>query len=509
MKKRALISVSDKKGLTDFARSLTELGFEIVSTGGTFKTITEANIPAVYISEITGFPEILNGRVKTLHPFIHGGILARRDSEHLKQLDELGIKPIDLVAVNLYPFRQTIAKSGVTLEEAIENIDIGGPSMIRAAAKNYQNVIVAVNPESYDFIIEKLKSGGLDYEARLDLAEKAFTHTAEYDIFIAEYLRRQNYREGVFPSISLLSGEKVQELRYGENPHQKAAFYRIHGGGENTVAAARKLQGKELSFNNIVDLNAAFELVKEFNAPAAVIVKHTNPCGVAIGEDITEAYTKAYAADTVSAYGGIAALNREVNGDVAEKMIKNFFEAIIAPAFSESALAVFAAKPDVRLLSAGVITARENDFDLKKVSGGYLIQDCDSVLNGELNTVSRRKPAEDELEELIFAWTVVKHAKSNAIVVTKNKQTLGIGCGQMNRVGAAEIAFAQGGAECKGAVLASDAFFPFRDTVDAAARAGVKAIIHPGGSIRDKESIAAADENNIAMVFTAMRHFKH
>lgn len=509
MKKRAVISVSDKTGVLDFARALVELDYEIVSTGGTYKAISEAGIPALYVTEITGFPEILDGRVKTLHPFIHGGILACRNQSHLAQLEDLGIVPIDLVAVNLYPFRQTIAKAGVTLEEAIENIDIGGPSMVRAAAKNHQDVVIVVNPQSYPAIIEKLKSGTVDYPTRLNLAREAFTHTAEYDAFISKYLQKQAGYEELFPETAILVGEKAQGLRYGENPHQNAAFYRIPGAKGASVSTASQLQGKELSFNNIVDINAAFELVKEFSVPAAVIIKHTNPCGAAMGSSLSEAYAKAYAADTLSAYGGIAALNREIDKDVAHEMVKNFYEAIIAPSFTKDALEVFTVKPNLRLLSTGTLEDGEADFDLKKVKGGFLIQNSDHKLVEELKVVSQNKPSEADLEELLFAWSVVKHVKSNAIVVTKDRQTIGVGCGQMNRVGAAEIAFEQGKEKCQGAVLASDAYFPFRDTIDAAAKAGISAIIQPGGSVRDDESIAAADEHGIAMVFTGMRHFKH
>lgn len=511
MKRRAIISVSDKTGVVELAKDLVALDFEIVSTGGTFQAITGAGVPATYVTEVTGFPEVLGGRVKTLHPFIHGGILAMRNEEHLAQLKELGIQPIDLVVVNLYPFRQTIAKEGVTLAEAIENIDIGGPSMVRAAAKNHKDVLVVVNPNRYGEIVEMLKKGEVDYATRLDLAQEAFRHTAEYDTYISKYLQQVTGKRALFPETALLAGTKRQELRYGENPHQQAAFYRMPEATGACVANAKKLQGKELSFNNIVDIHAALELVREFPQPAAVVIKHTNPCGVAIGKDGLDAYCRAFAADPVSAFGGIVGINRVVDGPLAEEMVKTFLEAVIAPAFTEEALAVFAAKPNVRLLSVGDLEDQTPDFDLKKVGGGFLIQNRDDaqISLTDLQVVSDHKPDETELEELLFAWRVVKHVKSNAIVVCRDKQTVGVGAGQMNRVGAAEIAFREGGEKCQGAVLASDAFFPFRDTVDAAAKAGIKAIIQPGGSVRDAESIAAANDHGIAMVFTGVRHFKH
>lgn len=511
MAKRAVLSVSDKTGVLDFARELVKLGFEIVSTGGTYQTLIEGGVAAVYVTEITGFPEILDGRVKTLHPAVHGGILARRNAEHLAQLGELGILPVDLVAVNLYPFRQTIAKAGVTLEEAVENIDIGGPSMVRGAAKNHENVLVAVNPADYPRIIERLKSGQADARFRLELALAAFRHTAEYDAQIARYLQKQAGAEELFPETALLLGEREQMLRYGENPHQKAAFYRMPMSPGASVGNARQMQGKELSFNNIVDMDAAFQLCREFSQPAAVIVKHTNPCGTALGSDIFQAYAKALAADSVSAFGGIVALNRQVDAHLAQELLQIFLEGIIAPSFTSEALEALKEKPNLRLLAAGDFSAAAPDFDLKKVGGGFLIQEQDkhSLNIGDLKIVTQSQPTPDELQELLFAWKVVKHVKSNAIAVSKDRQSLGIGAGQMNRVGAAEIAFKQGGEKCRGAVLASDAFFPFRDTVDAAAQAGIRAIIQPGGSLRDEESIVAANEHGLAMVFTGIRHFKH
>ena len=511
MSKRALISVSDKTGIVEFASELVGLGYEIVSTGGTFKAINNAGIKVTYVTDITGFPEILDGRVKTLHPFIHGGILAMRKPEHLKQLQELGIIPIDLVVVNLYPFRQTIKKLDVALEEAIENIDIGGPSMVRAAAKNYQDVLVVVKPERYQEILAGIKDGSINKEYRLKLATEAFTHTAEYDAFISKYLQKVTKDDKKFPETAIIAGEKIQDLRYGENPHQSAAFYRLPQIEGASVGNAKQLQGKELSFNNIVDINAAFELVREFEDTAAIIIKHTNPCGAALGKDIHEAYLRALEADPVSAFGGIVAFNREVNKTVAEEISKMFLEAVIAPSFSNDALEILSDKKNLRLLETGDMKDSKTQLDIKKVNGGFLLQDADTgkVSNADLKTVSKRQPTEKEREELLFAWNLVKHVKSNSIVVTKNRQSVGVGAGQMNRVGAAKIAFDQGGEKCKGAVLSSDAFFPFRDTIDEAAKAGITAIIEPGGSIRDEESIAAADEHGIALVFTGMRHFKH
>ncbi|KKM10400.1 phosphoribosylaminoimidazolecarboxamide formyltransferase [Clostridiales bacterium PH28_bin88] len=540
MSKRAIISVSDKSGVVEFARELVGLGFEVVSTGGTAKTLKEAGVPVTYISDVTGFPEILEGRVKTLHPSVHGGILARRVPEHLAQLEENRIQPIDVVVVNLYPFRETIAKPGVTLEEAIENIDIGGPTMVRAAAKNYESVAVVVNPKRYPEVLNELKDRGeVGSDLRFRLAVEAFTHTAEYDTAISAYLQlilQQSqgshlpsaqisavYEKGRWddpsaafkdiPANFLLAGDLVQELRYGENPHQRAAFYREPGATGASVATARQLQGKELSFNNIVDLEAAFSLVREFERPAAVIIKHTNPCGTAVGDNVAEAYTKAYNADPVSAFGGIVALNRPVDAATAGEMVKIFLEAVIAPGFDAGALEVFKTKENIRLMAAGDLSAGRaaGGFDLKKVSGGFLVQDLDigTVPPEEWKVVTDQKPSPEEMQELLFAWKVVKHVKSNAIVVTNGGVTLGVGAGQMNRVGSARIALEQAGESARGAVLASDAFFPFADTVEEAAKAGITAIVQPGGSLRDEESIEACNRHGIAMVFTGRRHFKH
>ena len=510
--KRALISVSDKTGVVEFAQALSRLGVEIISTGGTMKALQAAGVPVVYVSDVTGFPEMMDGRVKTLNPYIHGGILAVRDNpEHAAAMQQHGIRPIDLVVVNLYPFRQTIAKPGVTQEEAVENIDIGGPAMVRSAAKNFQYVTVVVNPDHYDTVLAELSERGeVSQATRLALVREAFSHTAEYDAAIARYFSLQT-GEGEYPSQLMLSFEKLQNLRYGENPHQTAAFYRDNAvcGG---VAYARQLAGKELSFNNIVDLEAAYSIVADFSGPAAAIIKHTNPCGTATADTIAEAYRQAYETDPVSAFGGIVALNRPVDEATAEQLREIFLEAVIAPAFEAAALALFGAKKNVRLLEAALPTAAAKPgYDIKTVSGGILVQSADAadVAASEWKTVTKRAPTAAERKELELAWNVVKHVKSNAIVVARDGRTIGVGAGQMNRVGAADIALTQAGTAAEGAVLASDAFFPFRDTVEAAARAGITAIVQPGGSVRDEESIAAADEHGIAMVFTGMRHFKH
>lgn len=513
MAKRALISVSNKAGCVEFARALNELGFEIVSTGGTFKTIKEAGIPARYVTEITGFPEILDGRVKTLNPYVHGGILARRTPEHLAQLEEHNIGTIDIVAVNLYPFKETIAKPGVTLQDAIENIDIGGPTMVRAAAKNNESVTIVVNPERYQEVVAELREKGqVSAETRLKLAAEAFTHTAEYDTYISTYLNKLVKKDEGFPETLNMSFIKAQDCRYGENPHQKAAFYRTPGVTISGVGTAVQLQGKELSFNNIMDSNAAFECVREFTEPSAVIIKHNNPCGVASSQNLVDAYKSAFDADPVSAFGGIVACNTKVDKAAAEEMVKTFLEVVIAPDFDEEALEVFKQKGNFRVLkTGGMPEGPQQGWDMKAVNGGLLVQDVDKGQVGidDLKIVSKKQPTQAELEELLFAWKVVKHVKSNAIVVTKDKCTLGVGAGQMNRVNSARIALGQAGDKVKGAVLASDAFFPFRDTVDEAAKAGITAIIQTGGSMRDEESIQAADEHGIVMILTGMRHFKH
>ncbi len=508
--KRALMSVSDKTGLAEFAAALVELGYEIVSTGGTAEALQAAGVAVTGISDVTGFPEVLEGRVKTLHPAVHAGILAKDTPEHMAVLAEHGITPIDLVVVNLYPFQETVAKPDVTLEEAIEKIDIGGPAMVRSAAKNHERVGIIVNPARYAGVLEELRAhGGLSLATKRQLALEAFQHTAQYDAAISHYL------SGVFgadplPEEIAFGGQKIQSLRYGENPHQRAAFYRSGIPASGSVANARQLHGKALSYNNIVDVDAAWQLVCEFAQPAAVVIKHTNPCGAAVGATLAEAYRRAYEADSVSAYGGIIAVNRPMDRATAEQIVTTFMEAVVAPAFDAESLEVLETKKNLRLLEIGEKTER-GELWIEKVSGGFLVQEMDNhrMCAEDLRVVTEQAPAPETLEELLFAWNIVKHVKSNAIVVTKDGQTVGVGAGQMNRVGAANIAFAEAGEKCRGAVLASDAFFPFRDTVDAAAAAGITAIIQPGGSVRDQESIDACNEHGIAMVFTGVRHFKH
>ncbi|WP_027717807.1 bifunctional phosphoribosylaminoimidazolecarboxamide formyltransferase/IMP cyclohydrolase [Desulfovirgula thermocuniculi] len=509
---RALISVSDKTGLVEFARGLVDLGAELISTGGTARALKDAGLPVKYVSEVTGFPEILGGRVKTLHPAIHAGILALRTPEHLKQLAEHDLLPIDLVVVNLYPFRETVSRPGVTFEEALENIDIGGPAMLRAAAKNHRHVLVVVNPARYSQVLEALRQGRVDDRLRLELAREAFAHTAAYDAAIASYLQGQLQEEDLFPPAYVLAAELRQVLRYGENPHQKAAFYRDPTARGPSIAGAVQLAGKELSYNNILDLDAALALVREFAEPTAVIVKHNNPCGVASAPDLATAYRRAYEGDPVSAFGGIVACNREVDAATAREMSRIFLEAVIAPGFSAEALEILTQKPDLRLLKTGPLEeASAERWEVRRVSGGLLVQERDRevIRPAQLKTVTAKEPTSEQMAELIFAMTIVKHVKSNAIVVTKDRQLLGVGAGQMNRVGAARLALAQAGEKARGAVLASDAFFPFRDTVDEAARYGIAAIIQPGGSLRDQDSIEACNEHGIAMVFTGIRHFKH
>ncbi|WP_208591293.1 bifunctional phosphoribosylaminoimidazolecarboxamide formyltransferase/IMP cyclohydrolase [Gracilibacillus suaedae] len=511
MKKRALLSVSDKSNLVPFAKGLDKLGYELISTGGTLRALQDAGLPAKGVSEITNFDEILDGRVKTLHPYIHAGLLARRDQDsHVKQLEERDIAPIDVVVVNLYPFKETIAKEGVTEEDAIENIDIGGPTMLRSASKNFRDVTVVVDPSDYDGVLENLGNNGGTVEFRKQLAAKVFRHTANYDAMIANYFVDITGEED--PETFTQTFEKVQSLRYGENPHQKAAFYKEGNVKGASIANAKQLHGKELSYNNIQDANAALEVVLEFpEQPAAVAVKHMNPCGVGVGDSISAAFKKAYAADPVSIFGGIVALNREVDEATANQLKEIFLEIVIAPSFSEKAIEILTVKKNIRLLETPM---QVNENDTKKVVsviGGLLVQDRDNgkVLAEDIEVVTDRKPDANEIDELLFAWKIVKHVKSNAIVVAKGDQTLGVGAGQMNRVGAAGIAFEQAGAKAQGAVMASDAFFPMPDTVENAAKAGIKAIIQPGGSKRDQDSIDECNKHGIAMVFTKMRHFKH
>ncbi|MDI3481740.1 MAG: phosphoribosylaminoimidazolecarboxamide formyltransferase / cyclohydrolase [Tepidanaerobacteraceae bacterium] len=525
MIKRALISVSDKTGVVDFAKELYNMGVEIISTGGTAAVLQKAGIGVTPVSDITGFPEILGGRVKTLHPKIHGGLLALRgNSEHMEQIKSLGIEPIDLVAINLYPFKETVRKPGVTFEEAIENIDIGGPSMLRSAAKNHRDVVVICDPNDYSVVLEFLKSkGDVDQNYRRKLALKVFEHTAHYDAVISDYLRKAEDQEngeeaageGIeFPENLTLAFEKVQDLRYGENPHQKAAFYREIGNIGGTLAGAKQLHGKELSFNNINDADAALKTVMEFDMPAVVGVKHTNPCGVACGKDIYEAYLKAYSADPVSIFGGIVALNRPVNRAVAEEMIKIFLEIVIAPGYDPDALEVLKSKKNLRLLEIDMSKAKAQsraEWDMKRVSGGLLVQEDDvrDFDEKDLKVVTKRAPSADEMRDLLFGWKVVKHVKSNAIVLAKDLATVGIGAGQVNRIWPTQQSISHAGEKAKGSVLASDAFFPFPDVVEAAAAAGITAIIQPGGSLKDEDSVKAADEHGIAMVFSGIRHFRH
>lgn len=508
--KRALISVSDKTGIVELTKELVELGYEIISTGGTKKTLDEAGIKTLSISDITSFPEIMDGRVKTLHPNVHGALLCVRDNKnHLKTLEDNKIDLIDMVVVNLYPFKETLAKKNVTHEELIENIDIGGPSMLRSAAKNYKSVTVIVDPKDYKAVVCELKEAGDTLlETRERLAAKVFRHTSSYDTLIAEYLT--NKVEEKFPETITVTYEKVQDLRYGENPHQKAGFYKKSFAGYS-MGNAKQLHGKELSYNNIQDANAALEILKEFKEPTVVAVKHMNPCGVGSGKTIDEAWKKAYEADKISIFGGIIVSNSCITKMVAEDLSKLFLEIIIAPSFEKEALDIITQKKNIRVLQIDMKSEILNKMKVTSVMDGALIQEFDEMKmsKDELICVTERKPTDEEIEALIFTWNVVKHVKSNAIVVGKDNQTIGIGAGQMNRVGAAKIALEQGQEKCKGAVLSSDAFFPMDDTVELAAKFGITAIIQPGGSIKDTLSIEACNKHGIAMVFTGVRHFKH
>lgn len=510
---RALISVSDKTGILEFAQELKKLGVNIISTGGTAAKLQEAGIDVIGISEVTNFPECLNGRVKTLHPAVHGGILAMRDNpDHMKQLKELNIETIDIVAINLYPFKETILKPSVTLEEAIENIDIGGPTMLRSAAKNHKDVVVICDPKDYDIVINEIKEKGeVSYATKYKLALKVFQHTAAYDAMISDYLRREIGAE--LPDNLTLTFEKVQDLRYGENPHQKAYYYKEVKPYPGALVNAVQLHGKELSFNNINDTNGALQTLQEFEEPTVVAVKHANPCGVGTGQDIYEAYIKAYNADPVSIFGGIVAANRTIDKRTAEEINKIFVEIVIAPDFNEDAVAVLTQKKNIRLLKLEDILAKvpRDAFDLKKVNGGILVQEIDHGLynDADIKVVTERCPTEREMEDMKFAMKVVKHIKSNGIVIAKDGKTIGIGPGQVNRIWAVENSIKQATDSTESAVLASDAFFPFDDCVTAAAKAGITAIIQPGGSIRDEDSIKKANELGIAMVFTGIRHFKH
>jgi phosphoribosylaminoimidazolecarboxamide formyltransferase/IMP cyclohydrolase len=515
--RRALVSVSDKRGLIPFVHGLAELGVEVLSTGGTCRQLREAGLDIIEVSEKTGFPEIMDGRVKTLHPVIHGGLLGRRGTDEAV-MQEHGIEPIDLLVVNLYPFEQTIARADATIDEAIENIDIGGPAMIRAASKNHDGVAVCVSPDDYDDVLGKLQGDGLGLEDRRRLAAKAYAHTASYDAAITRYLSAA-LSDDILGERFLYAGSLSEKLRYGENPHQEAAFYLDQRAPGGSLASAKQLQGKALSYNNIADSDAALECVKQFAAPACVIVKHANPCGVAVADDILGAYEKAFRTDPTSAFGGIIAFNRSLDEKTAAAIVgKQFVEVIIAPSIEPAALDACSAKKNVRVLetgdwSAGSVSAATG-FDFKKVSGGLLVQTSDVgvITETDLKVVTDKAPTPEQVQDMLFAWTVVKYVKSNAIIFCKDNMTIGVGAGQMSRVYSTKIAAikaADEGLEVNGSVMASDAFFPFRDGIDAAAKTGISAIIQPGGSMRDNEVIEAANEHGLAMVFTGMRHFRH
>ncbi|ODW56192.1 bifunctional phosphoribosylaminoimidazolecarboxamide formyltransferase/IMP cyclohydrolase [Vibrio parahaemolyticus] len=523
--RRALISVSDKTGIVEFAQALAERGVDILSTGGTARLLAEQGIAVTEVSDYTGFPEMMDGRVKTLHPKVHGGVLGRRGQDD-DVMAKHGINPIDMVVVNLYPFAETVAKEDCTLADAVENIDIGGPTMVRSAAKNHKDVTIVVNASDYDRVIAEMDANdkSLTLETRFDLAIAAFEHTAAYDGMIANYFgtmvpsygeNKEGDEESKFPRTFNQQFEKKQDMRYGENSHQAAAFYVEANPQEASVSTARQIQGKALSYNNIADTDAALECVKEFNEPACVIVKHANPCGVALGKDILEAYNRAYQTDPTSAFGGIIAFNQELDAETATAIVeRQFVEVIIAPSVSTEAIEVVAAKKNVRLLECGEWSTKTTGFDVKRVNGGLLVQNRDQgmVSLDDLKVVSKRQPTEEELKDALFCWKVAKYVKSNAIVYAKGDMTIGVGAGQMSRVYSAKIAgikAADEGLEVAGSVMASDAFFPFRDGIDAAAEAGIKCVIQPGGSMRDDEVIAAADEHGMAMIFTGMRHFRH
>ncbi len=511
--KRALISVSNKNGLVDFTRELSALGVEIISTGGTAKTLSEADIKVVEISDFTGFPEMMDGRVKTLHPLVHAGILGLRD-KHLEQAKQREIKWIDLVICNLYPFAETIAKPNVAEEQAIENIDIGGPTMIRSAAKNIGWVGVVVDFNDYIPLLQELKEhGGLTYDTRKKLSAKAFAHTANYDAVIDNYFNKNK-----FPETLNLTFHKYYDLRYGENPHQEACVYkdlnsRLRGNDSSgcNILNAKIIQGKRLSYNNIGDADGALATLKEFDKPACVVVKHANPCGVAVGDDITEVFKRAYNADALSAFGGIIALNKTCNKEIAEEIAKVFAEIVLAPDYEPEALKILAKKKNLRVLELGTITPLKPMLEFKHVSGGLLLQNTDIkiVNNEDIKVVTKKQPTETELSDMLFAWKVLKHIKSNGILIAKNNTTLGVGAGQVSRVDAVDMAIKKSADKISGSILASDAFFPFRDSIDKIAPTGIKAIIQPGGSIKDQEVIDACDECGIAMVFTGVRCFKH
>ena len=515
---KALISVSDKTGIVEFAKELESLGIEIVSTGGTYKKLKEEGVKAIEISELTGFPECLDGRVKTLHPKVHAGILAMRaNPDHMKQIADLDVDTIDFVIVNLYPFKATMMKENVTRAECVENIDIGGPTMLRSAAKNYQDVAVITDPDDYSKVLEELKKDGkVSLDTKFYLMQKVFEHTANYDSMIFNYIKEQR-QDTSYPEKLTLTFEKIQEMRYGENPHQSGALYKEVGKCEGSLVTAQQLNGKELSFNNVNDTNGALELLKEFDEPTIVACKHGNPCGVGSDEnDIYKAWQKAYSADKMSIFGGIVVSNRELTADIAKEMSEMFLEVIVAPSYSDEALEILRKKKNVRVLLLPEISVKqpENSYDIKKVNGGIIIQTIDSKIYDDLEVVTNRKPTDKELEDMLFAWKVVKYVKSNGIAVAKDKQTVGIGPGQVNRIWASKQCFEHaeeliGENATQGAVLASDAFFPFDDNVEAAHKAGITAIIQPGGAMRDQLSIDKCNEYGIAMVFTHMRHFRH
>jgi len=509
---RALLSVSDKAGLLEFAQGLHRLGVEIVSTGGTAATLAQAGLPVIGLEEITGFPECLDGRVKTLHPKIHAGILAMRaNPEHMRTISELGVTPVDLVVVNLYPFKQTIQKPDCTLELAIENIDIGGPSMLRAAAKNWQDVAVVVDPSDYAVVLREMEEGGVSRDTKFRLCSKVFSHTAAYDALVAQYLC--GVRGDDYPEQLTLTFDKAQDMRYGENPHQTAAFYADALPTPGTLPQAEQLNGKELSYNNINDADGALALLREFDQPAVVAVKHGNPCGVGVGRGVFDCYMAAYNADPVSIFGGIVVTNREVDEQTATEMAKTFLEIIIAPSFTAPALEVLRQKKNLRVLALPELDrpAAPGAMECKKVTGGLLVQsvNAESFHEAELKVVTQRQPTPAELADALLAWRIVKHVKSNGIAVARDGHSLGIGPGQVNRVWATQQALERSGKDVRGAALASDAYFPFADSVEAAGKAGISCIIQPGGSIRDEESIAKANEYGMAMIFTGLRHFKH
>jgi len=519
--RRALVSVSDKRGLIPFVAGLAELGVEVLSTGGTCRQLHDAGLDVIEVSEKTGFPEIMDGRVKTLHPVIHGGLLGRRGTDEAV-MQEHGIEPIDLLVVNLYPFEQTIARDDATIDEAIENIDIGGPAMIRAASKNHDGVAVVVSPDDYEAVLDSLKNEELSLESRRRLAAKAYAHTASYDTAITKYLS-QSLGDDALGDRFLYSGALSERLRYGENPHQDAAFYIDQQAAAGSLATAKQLQGKALSYNNIADSDAALECVRQFESPACVIVKHANPCGVAVADDILEAYAKAFKTDPTSAFGGIIAFNRPLDAKTAGTIIdRQFVEVIVAPAIDSEAAEIIAAKKNVRVLETGPLRMTSGlhtgktapTYDFKKVSGGLLVQNTDLgiITADDLKVVTETAPTQEQIQDMLFAWTVVKYVKSNAIIFCKDNMTVGVGAGQMSRVYSTRIAAIKArdeGLEVAGSVMASDAFFPFRDGIDAAAEYGISAIIQPGGSMRDDEVIQAANDHGLAMVFTGMRHFRH